>query len=127
MHCNNCSATLPKRKLPASRINRLLAVVVVAAGCIAGADCARADIVYNIVNDTVDQGGWNLSGTSTTDGTIGTIENIEFDLKLSNGATTYEISDVTSGYGGNSDALLATSTLQLQLALSITGFLPLID
>jgi hypothetical protein len=40
---------------------------------------ANADIIYNLVNDPADQNGYTLSGTITTDGTIGPIgsNNIE--------------------------------------------------
>jgi hypothetical protein len=39
----------------------------------------RADpITYDIVNDTVDQGGWSLTGTLTTDGTIGLLSSQDF-------------------------------------------------
>jgi hypothetical protein len=47
-----------------------IAVSILAAS---GSGRARADITYQLVNDPVDQNGWTLSGSLTTDGTLGYI------------------------------------------------------
>jgi hypothetical protein len=50
----------------------LAALAVLTLAILAGGTSARAgNITYNIVDDPVDQNGYNLSGTIVTDGTIG--------------------------------------------------------
>jgi hypothetical protein len=70
---------------------------------------ARAQIVYNIVNDAPDQNGWTLSGTITTDGTLGTvavsgIDHITgFNITISQQTTSYNIG-VGAAYGFDNGA-----------------------
>jgi hypothetical protein len=62
---------------------------------------SSAEMIYNVVNDTVDQNGWDLTGTITTDGTIGMLSGIQFDLTISNGVSSYELTSFTYGQGGD--------------------------
>ena len=80
--------------------------------------CAHAEIIYKVVNDTVDQNGWNLLGTITTDGTlgkIGALNIISVDLMANMGGTAYELkspeySARLSSLFGTPNGLVATTT-----------------
>ncbi len=74
-----------------------------------------SSITYNLVNDVIDQAGWTMSGTVTTDGTIGSISDSDISswaITLNNGTTTYEFSSAVAGSGfyvGGQTTATATS------------------
>jgi len=47
-----------------------------------------AQTVYNIYNDKIDQNGYDLIGTITTDGSIGTYTPTNFDISIKYGSAT---------------------------------------
>ena len=83
---------------------------------------ATADIIYNLVNDPVDQQGYTLSGTITTDGALGPISGDDFV------AWTFTISGFgTSGTFSSTDQgavadFSATSTVATTTSIMITEF-----
>ena len=56
----------------------LSAVAVLALFFVSGGSIVAGDITYSIVNDPIDQNGYTLSGTITTDGTIGALAPSDF-------------------------------------------------
>src|SRR5262249_52691715 len=92
------------------------------------AGSANADTVYAIVSDVHDQNGWDLSGTITTDGTIGTITGVNitaFDITVSDGVTEYDVTNATFGIatgGGTLEASDSAITLSFAPALSYLDF-----
>jgi PEP-CTERM motif len=74
----------------------------------------RADMVYAIVNDPVDQNGWTISGTITTDGTLGSdvaLHITQANVTISNGATVLQSSmGPWSPAGWSGSGLIATPT-----------------
>jgi PEP-CTERM motif len=72
-------------------------------------------ITYNIVDDPIDQNGWTLMGTITTDGVIGALQSSDvtsWSLSISQAATTYKYSSADPGaalYMGSSATATATA------------------
>jgi hypothetical protein len=82
----------------------------------------RADMVYTLVNDPVDQNGWTISGTITTDGTLGTVFGFNSvgagvnaitaaNVTISNGTTVLQSSiGFWAPKGASGSGLIATPT-----------------
>jgi hypothetical protein len=90
----------------------VLICAALAAVRVTSSGLVRADEVYNFVDDKVDQNGWSLSGTITTNGQTGLLPygpvlvvSPYISITETNGATTYAWSP--NGIGG---AAYATST-----------------
>lgn len=91
----------------------LLAGVLGAALAMPG-QATAAPITYNLVNDAVDQNGWTLGGTITTDGALGSINTgdiTSWTLSFSKGATTDTFSSADPGAAVFADNIItATAT-----------------
>lgn len=88
-----------------------------------GSLCA-GPIIYDLDNYASEQNGWTLSGTITTDGTIGTLTGANitaWNFSETNGATTYSLSSDT-GALLVLDNLVATSTELTLAAASPTDY-----
>jgi hypothetical protein len=88
---------------------------------------AAGDITYNFVNDAVDQNGWSLAGTITTDGTTNAFLNpsdiLAFSVTLTEGSTTVILTPGSVGFEGTSGLYATASSLQVDAgdAFSLTG------
>jgi hypothetical protein len=75
-------------------------------------------ITYNVVDDPIDQNGWTLSGTITTDGVIGHLSSSDvtsWSLSISEVAITYNYSSADAG------APLLTGSSATATATAITS------
>ena len=75
-------------------------------------------MVYDIQSYSGPQGGWSLTGSITTDGTIGTLTASDitaWNFSMSEGSTTYEASSAEVNVSMTVNQLQATAT-QLTLA-----------
>jgi hypothetical protein len=102
----------------------LLAIVL----ALVGVDAAHAGfITYDLVNYPSLQNGWTLSGTITTDGTIGALSNsdvVAWAYSATKSGTTFSASSTESGASVFAQDLTASAT-QLTLAdtqVVTTGF-----
>ncbi len=74
---------------------------------------ARADRMYNILNNPDIQNGWTLSGTITTDGTMGQIQAsniLSWTWTITSGAGSFTVSSTDPGAAVIYGAITATRT-----------------
>ena len=99
-------------------------VLITAVSSLVGAvpASATADIIYNLVNDPVDQRGYTLSGTITTDGALGPISGddiVAWTFTISGFGTSGTFSSTDTGAVAD---FSATSTVATTTSIMITGF-----
>jgi hypothetical protein len=99
-------------------IIKTIATCVAFAGALASSS-AHADIIYKLI--PVDVNGVSLTGSLTTDGTIGTLSGgnfLSYQINLSNGFGSETLTSANSNLQINGSALSATSS---QLIFSFNG------
>jgi hypothetical protein len=77
-----------------------------------GTPAPTVPTIYKIVNNSAVQNGYTLSGTITTDGTLGTIyasNVLAWSFVVSNGANTYSANSSQSGSSVDISGIVATS------------------
>lgn len=89
---------------------------------------AHADLVYNLVSYPASQNGYQLTGTITTNGTLGTLDygTISASYKVSDGLNTYETVGcgaygVTNLIATPTQLLLPANTSMTNPSLALTG------
>jgi hypothetical protein len=95
----------------------LAALLALSLTCCSATNCMGGSIVYNIQNYADLQNGYTLSGTITTDGTIGTLTStdmIAWSFSVT-GPTSYQLTSQTAGASVFTVNLISTAT-ELTLA-----------
>jgi hypothetical protein len=105
---------------------RLLSAMVVLGLVFMSAGSALAgDITYTMVNDTVDQNGYSLTGTIVTDGTIGALaytDIVSWQFTITGPGGPYTNSGTTSSRQTLLENITATATaIQLPMGVGFTG------
>jgi hypothetical protein len=102
------------------------ATVVLGLVFISGLSACFGDITYNMVNDPVDQNGYNLSGTIVSDGTIGALTGIDilsWEFTITGHGGTFQATSPPFPGGG----VGITDVTATNIALQVSGFLTLFD